>query len=85
MAVPAAEVLTSIRPLAASKSITVDSDLDTALILNADRVRFKEILYNLLSNAIKFTPAGGRVWIESSTDGWIDPHYGGGHGHWNRS
>jgi CheY-like chemotaxis protein/two-component sensor histidine kinase len=72
MAVPAAEVLTSIRPLAASKSITVDSDLDTALILNADRVRFKEILYNLLSNAIKFTPPGGRVFVESSsTDGSV--------------
>ena len=69
MAVPAAEVLTSIRPLAASKRIAVDSDLDTALVLNADRVRFKEILYNLLSNAIKFTKAGGRVWIESSTEG----------------
>ena len=69
LAVPAAEVLTSIRPLAASKRINVDSDLDTALVLNADRVRFKEILYNLLSNAIKFTPAGGRVWVESSTEG----------------
>ncbi len=67
MAVPAAEVLTSIRPLAASKSVTLDSDLDTTLILNADRVRFKEILYNLLSNAIKFTPSGGRVFVESST------------------
>jgi signal transduction histidine kinase/CheY-like chemotaxis protein len=69
LAVPAAEVLTSIRPLAASKRINVDSDLDTTLVLNADRVRFKEILYNLLSNAIKFTPAGGRVWVESSTEG----------------
>ena len=67
MAVPAAEVLTSIRPLAASKGISVDSDLDTALILNADRVRFKEILYNLLSNAIKFTPSGGRIFVESSS------------------
>ena len=69
LAVPAAEVLTSIRPLAASKRIGIDSDLDTTLILNADRVRFKEILYNLLSNAIKFTPPGGRVWVESSTAG----------------
>ncbi len=65
MAVAVAEVLTSIRPLAASKSISVDSELDTELLLEADRVRFKEILYNLFSNAIKFTPAGGRVWIES--------------------
>jgi len=68
MAVAAAEVLTSIRPLAATKGIALDSDLDTAMVLQADRVRFKEILYNLLSNAIKFTPAGGRVWIESAVE-----------------
>jgi PAS domain S-box-containing protein len=68
MAVAAAEVLTSIRPLAATKGINLDSDLHTHLMLEADRLRFKEILYNLLSNAIKFTPAGGRVWIESSID-----------------
>jgi PAS domain S-box-containing protein len=66
MAVAAAEVLTSVRPLAATKGISLDSDLDTTLTLQADRLRFKEILYNLLSNAIKFTPSGGRVWIESS-------------------
>ena len=66
MAVAAAEVLTSIRPLAAVKGISLDSDLDTQLMLQADRLRFKEILFNLLSNAIKFTPSGGRVWIESS-------------------
>ena len=68
MAVAAAEVLTSIRPLAVVKNISLDSELDTALTLRADRLRFKEILYNLLSNAIKFTPAGGRIWIESSVD-----------------
>ncbi len=66
MAVAVAEVLTSIRPLAATKGISLDSDIDTQLTLQADRLRFKEILFNLLSNAIKFTPSGGRVWIESS-------------------
>ena len=69
MAVAVAEVLTSIRPLAAAKNIQVDSDVDTSLMLQADRLRFKEILYNLLSNAIKFTPAGGRIWIESTAEG----------------
>ncbi len=63
LAVAAAEVLTSVRPLAASKNIRLDSDLDVSLLVTADRVRFKEILYNLLSNAIKFTPGEGRVWI----------------------
>jgi len=66
MAVAVAEVLTSVRPLTATKGIGLDSDLDAQLTLQADRLRFKEILYNLLSNAIKFTPSGGRVWIESS-------------------
>ncbi|HTC31740.1 MAG TPA: response regulator [Bryobacteraceae bacterium] len=66
MAVAVAEVLTSVRPLTAAKGISLDSDLDAQLTLQADRLRFKEILFNLLSNAIKFTPSGGRVWIESS-------------------
>jgi PAS domain S-box-containing protein len=66
MAVAVAEVLTSVRPLAATKGITLDSDLDTRLVLQADRLRFKEILYNLLSNAIKFTRSAGRVWVQSS-------------------
>ena len=68
MAVAVAEVLTSIRPLAAAKGISLDSTLDAQMALEADRVRFKEILYNLLSNAIKFTPSGGRVWIESAIE-----------------
>src|SRR5579863_8474514 len=68
MAVAVAEVLTSIRPLAAAKNIAVDSDVDTSLVLQADRLRFKEILYNLFSNAIKFTPSGGRIWIHASVE-----------------
>jgi signal transduction histidine kinase len=30
-------------------------------VVNADRVRLRQIIDNLLSNAIKFTPAGGKV------------------------
>ncbi len=66
MAVAAAEVLISVRPLAVTKGISLESQLDTELVIQADRLRFKEILYNLLSNAIKFTPSGGRVWLASS-------------------
>ena len=32
-----------------------------ACVVNADRVRLRQIIDNLLSNAIKFTPAGGQV------------------------
>ena len=63
------EVLASIRPLAISKSLTVESRVPEGIRLKADRVRFKEVLYNLLSNAVKFTPAQGKVWVESSRDG----------------
>jgi PAS domain S-box-containing protein len=69
LAAAAAEVLTSIRPLAVTKGISIESDLDAALMLHSDRVRFKEVLYNLFSNAIKFTPAGGRAWMKASVDG----------------
>ncbi len=32
--------------------------------IEADRVKFKQILYNLLSNAIKFTDENGKIFIE---------------------
>ena len=33
------------------------------LAVNADPMRFRQILTNLLSNAIKFTPQGGRIYV----------------------
>ena len=62
------EALASARALAAPKSITIESRAPDGISLEADRVRFKEILYNLLSNAVKFTPDSGRIWIEASLD-----------------
>ncbi|HUJ22941.1 MAG TPA: PAS domain S-box protein [Bryobacteraceae bacterium] len=65
------EVLTTIRPMAASKNIEVAANVPPGLILYADRLRFKQVLYNLLSNALKFTAAAGHVAIEgSANDGW---------------
>jgi signal transduction histidine kinase/DNA-binding response OmpR family regulator len=58
------EVLSTIRPLALAKNITVQESIDADLHVCADRVRFKQVLYNLLSNAVKFTANGGRVQIE---------------------
>jgi signal transduction histidine kinase/DNA-binding response OmpR family regulator len=58
------EVLSTIRPLAMAKQITVQDTLEADLAVYADRVRFKQILYNLLSNAVKFTPKNGRISLE---------------------
>ncbi len=63
------EVLASIRPLAISKTLSVESRVPEGIRLKADRVRYKEVLYNLLSNAVKFTPAQGRISVDGSTEG----------------
>jgi signal transduction histidine kinase len=44
------EVLSTIRPLAMAKNITVQHD-EAEQTISADRVRVKQVLYNLLSNA----------------------------------
>src|SRR5260370_26657351 len=62
------EVLSVIRPLAIAKKIRIEHAEETFSVY-ADRVRFKQIRYNLLSNALKFTPEGGRVRVEGSSDG----------------
>ena len=59
------EVLSVIKPLAMKKHIEVRNEGGLDLMVYADRVRFKQIIYNLLSNAVKFTPEGGQVNVES--------------------
>ena len=60
-----ADVLTSIRPAAAAKTIVVHSSIGPDVAVFADRIRFKQILVNLLSNAVKFTPENGKIWVEA--------------------
>lgn len=57
-------VLTIILPLANKKSITLEIDINPeTLLLNGDRIKFKQILYNLGSNAVKFTQNDGNIKI----------------------
>jgi Amt family ammonium transporter len=62
------EILDSTSLLAEAKQIRIENNVDNELVIYADRVRFKQILYNLVSNAVKFTPEGGKVQIESSAE-----------------
>jgi signal transduction histidine kinase/DNA-binding response OmpR family regulator len=62
------EVLSTIRPLAMAKNIQIKQNVEKDLVVYADRVRLKQILYNLLSNAVKFTPKAGRITIDCRED-----------------
>lgn len=63
------DVLSTLRPLAVTKNITVKENLPISSVIHADRVRFKQVLFNLLSNAVKFTANGGKVEIETCERG----------------
>ncbi|WP_164997767.1 PAS domain-containing sensor histidine kinase [Methanolobus psychrotolerans] len=64
------EVKTLISPLAMEKNIRLDVEVDSQLgTINADKIKFKQILYNLGSNAIKFTSRKGSVTIHARCDG----------------
>jgi PAS domain S-box-containing protein len=58
------EIGDTLRGLAASKELTVETFVDTAAAtVVTDAGRVKQLLYNYMSNAIKFTPPGGRVTV----------------------
>ncbi|MBV8068647.1 MAG: response regulator [Acidobacteriaceae bacterium] len=67
----AGETIDNLRPQAVGKQITFVESFDANVMITADRVRLKEILYNLVSNAIKFTPEKGQITVVCSeqTDG----------------
>jgi PAS domain S-box-containing protein len=61
-----------VEPMANKKEIYLNYEDESGNIkIQADRMKFKEILYNLLSNAIKFTPEKGEVFVKSKI---IDDH-----------
>ncbi|PZD95791.1 PAS domain-containing sensor histidine kinase [Paenibacillus sambharensis] len=46
---------------AASKGITIETDVENDLYLEADEDRLRQIVMNLLANGINYTPEGGKV------------------------
>ena len=47
--------------LAGSRGITIDSDIDPAAELNADRELLSRVIENVFDNAFRHTPPGGRI------------------------
>jgi signal transduction histidine kinase/ActR/RegA family two-component response regulator len=53
-----------VRERADRRRIRLETDLDQELgVVEADELRFKQVVLNLLSNAVKFTPEGGTVTV----------------------
>ena len=63
------QVLSIVEPLAAQKSITIQSGVPKDLDVTADSAKLKQMLLNLVSNAIKFTPDAGVVRIDARRTG----------------
>jgi signal transduction histidine kinase len=58
--------LAMVRERAAQHAITVAVDVaDDVEMVEADELRFKQVVLNLLSNAVKFTPDGGSVCVRA--------------------
>jgi signal transduction histidine kinase len=58
-----------IEPLVRTKGVAFAiTRCDPMPIVRADREKFQQIMLNLLSNAVKFTPAGGSIDVNCSSD-----------------
>lgn len=64
------ELINGIVPLAepqiAARGLSYEVRIPAGQIVRADREKAQQIILNLLSNAVKFTPAGGRLTIETA-------------------
>src|SRR3954468_22784993 len=58
-----AESLRVVSGRADDKHLALDTDIEGAIPVVADRRAVKQIIVNLLSNAVKFTPDGGKVTV----------------------
>ncbi|HTZ02889.1 MAG TPA: ATP-binding protein [Xanthobacteraceae bacterium] len=64
-----ADCLRVVSTRAGEKHLTLDSEVDPQIELEADRRALKQVALNLLSNAVKFTPDGGAVTVRGRRRG----------------
>jgi len=64
-----ADCLRVVSTRAGEKNLTLDSEVDPQIELEADRRALKQVALNLLSNAVKFTPDGGAVTVRGRRRG----------------
>ncbi len=63
------ECVVLLQPLTATRQISVTLELGAASLVQADRLRLREVLLNLLSNAIKYNRAGGSIQVHCELTG----------------
>jgi signal transduction histidine kinase len=71
------EVIEAFAPLAKSRQVHVDLQLDEDLVALVDRGALRQVMINLLDNAVKYGPAGQTVTIGLATRGamarlWVE-------------
>ncbi len=70
------EIMGMFEPIASKKNLkfNFESDLDSSLMVNSDRLKIKQILSNLISNGIKYTLEGSVDFKASFDDGQLVFH-----------
>ncbi|HET9930144.1 MAG TPA: ATP-binding protein [Polyangiaceae bacterium] len=63
------EAITMVTPLLESRRHRLEVELAHGVFVDADPLRFTQIVANLLNNAAKFTPAGGAISVRSARNG----------------
>lgn len=63
------EVIEAFRPLAISRQVSIDADVEHGVTVRADRGAVSQMLLNLLDNAVKYGPTGQTVTVTASRKG----------------
>jgi signal transduction histidine kinase/DNA-binding response OmpR family regulator len=62
--------MSMVRERAVQQRVLLNLAVDPEVgLIDADRLRFRQVVLNMLSNAVKFTPEGGRVDVSASLRG----------------